>query len=151
MLRSTLILLSCATAYAQLSEKATWAAEAQNRYMVKPNITYGVQNNFETKLDVYQRRDTTGPQPTIIFIHGGGWTGGLGRLYRLRAWTGLSHRGRHADRRGGGGLLADLLSPLGLVTTAVTTITATRTTPPSTHLPQPPPRFGGGEPGHGGG
>jgi hypothetical protein len=60
MLRSTLILLSCITAYAQLSEKATWTAEAQNRYIVKANITYGLQNNFETKLDVYQRRDTTG-------------------------------------------------------------------------------------------
>lgn len=76
MLRATLILFSCAAAYAQLSEKATWAVEAQNRYIVKPNIVYGVQNNFETKLDIYQRRDTTGPQPTVIFIHGGGWTGG---------------------------------------------------------------------------
>jgi acetyl esterase/lipase len=75
MLKATLLLLSCA-AYGQFSEKATWATEAQNRYVIKPNITYGTQNNFETKLDVYQRRDTTGPQPTIIFIHGGGWTGG---------------------------------------------------------------------------
>jgi acetyl esterase/lipase len=76
MLRATLLLFSCAMVHAQLSEKATWATQAQNRYVIKPNITYGVQNNFETKLDVYQRRDTTGPQPTIIYIHGGGWTGG---------------------------------------------------------------------------
>jgi acetyl esterase/lipase len=76
MLRTTVFLLTAASLCAQLSEKATWAVEAQNRYIVKPNIVYGVQNNFETKLDVYQRRDTTGPQPTIIFIHGGGWTGG---------------------------------------------------------------------------
>ena len=75
MLKATLLLLSCA-AYGQFSEKATWATEAQSRYLIKPNITYGMQNNFETKLDVYQRRDTTGPQPTIIYIHGGGWTGG---------------------------------------------------------------------------
>jgi acetyl esterase/lipase len=75
MLKATFFLLSCA-AYGQLSEKAIWAAEAQNRYVIKPNITYGIQNNFETKLDVYQRRDTTGPQPTMIYIHGGGWTGG---------------------------------------------------------------------------
>jgi acetyl esterase/lipase len=76
MLKAMLLLLSCVTDYAQLSEKAAWAAQAQNRYIIKPNITYGMQNNFETKLDVYQRRDTTGPQPTIMFIHGGGWTGG---------------------------------------------------------------------------
>ncbi len=75
MLKATFFLLSCA-AYGQLSEKATWATEAQNRYVIKPNIIYGMQNNFETKLDVYQRRDLTGPQPTIIYIHGGGWTGG---------------------------------------------------------------------------
>jgi acetyl esterase/lipase len=76
MRKATLLLLSCACVYAQLSPQATWATEAQNRYTIKPNITYGIQNNFETKLDVYQRKDTTGPQPTIIYIHGGGWTGG---------------------------------------------------------------------------
>jgi acetyl esterase/lipase len=76
MLRTTLLLISCATVFAQWSDPATWATQAQNRYIIKPNITYGVQNNFETKLDVYQRRDATGPQPTIIYIHGGGWTGG---------------------------------------------------------------------------
>jgi acetyl esterase/lipase len=75
MLKATFFIFTCA-AYGQLSEKATWATEAQNRYVIKPNITYGMQNNFETKLDVYQRRDLTGPQPTIIYIHGGGWTGG---------------------------------------------------------------------------
>ena len=63
MRKTTLFLLAC-------------ASEAQARYLVKPNIVYGVQNNYETKLDVYQRGDTQGPQPTIIYIHGGGWTGG---------------------------------------------------------------------------
>jgi len=73
---ATLLLFCCAAVRAQLSQQATWAVEAQNHYAIKPNITYGVQNNFETKLDIYQRKDTTGPQPTIIYIHGGGWTGG---------------------------------------------------------------------------
>src|SRR5271166_5206471 len=76
IMKATLLLLSCAAAYAQFSEQATWATQAQNRYVIKPNITYGIQNNYETKLDVYQRRDATGPQPTIVYIHGGGWTGG---------------------------------------------------------------------------
>src|SRR5258707_12880988 len=77
MLKTTILLtLACAAAYAQLSPSATWAVQGTNRYVIKPNITYGVRNNFETKLDIYQRRDITSPQPTLIFIHGGGWTGG---------------------------------------------------------------------------
>ncbi|HEY3045277.1 MAG TPA: alpha/beta hydrolase [Vicinamibacterales bacterium] len=45
-------------------------------YRVTPNITYVTANNFEAKLDVYSRSDVTTPQPTMIWIHGGGWTGG---------------------------------------------------------------------------
>jgi len=63
-------------ALAQLSPQATWAAHATNQYQIYPNITYLTANNYEAKLDVYKRRDTTGPQSTLIWIHGGGWTGG---------------------------------------------------------------------------
>jgi len=70
------MVLVCSACFAQLSPSSIWAVESANRYAIRPNITYGVQNNFETKLDVYQRRDTTGPQPTLMFIHGGGWVGG---------------------------------------------------------------------------
>jgi acetyl esterase/lipase len=45
-------------------------------YRIAPNITYLTANNFEATLDVYARRDVTTPQPTLIWIHGGGWTGG---------------------------------------------------------------------------
>jgi acetyl esterase/lipase len=45
-------------------------------YRVVPNITYLTANNFDAKLDVYSRTDATTPQPTLIWIHGGGWTGG---------------------------------------------------------------------------
>ena len=63
-------------AHAQLSPTATWAAHAANEYQMLPNITYLAANNYEAKLDVYKRRDGTGSQPTLIWIHGGGWTGG---------------------------------------------------------------------------
>ena len=33
-------------------------------------------NNYESKLDLYERRDATSPQATVIYIHGGGWTAG---------------------------------------------------------------------------
>src|SRR5437667_9848347 len=45
-------------------------------YHVTANITYLTANNYEAKLDVYARSDATTPQPTMIWIHGGGWTGG---------------------------------------------------------------------------
>src|SRR5213593_2485728 len=70
------MVLVCSACFAQLSPSSIWAVESANRYLIRPNITYGVRNNFETKLDIYQRKDTTGPQPTLMFIHGGGWTGG---------------------------------------------------------------------------
>jgi acetyl esterase/lipase len=62
-------------ALAQLSPAATWAAHAANEYQVYPNLTYLVANNYQAKLDIYKRRDVA-PQPTLIWIHGGGWTGG---------------------------------------------------------------------------
>src|SRR5271170_3466455 len=71
-----LLLVSVIPAVAQLSPTATWATHAANEYQAFPNITYLTANNYEAKLDVYKRRDANGPQPTLIWIHGGGWTGG---------------------------------------------------------------------------
>jgi acetyl esterase/lipase len=62
--------------WAQLSAPAEWATHATNEYQVFPNVTYLVASNWEAKLDIYKRRDTTGPQPTLIFFHGGGWVQG---------------------------------------------------------------------------
>ena len=45
-------------------------------YRVTPNITYQTANNWDAKLDVYQPSGVTTPSPTIMYIHGGGWTGG---------------------------------------------------------------------------
>lgn len=47
-----------------------------NQYQATPNVTYLVQNNYESKLDVYRRRDVQTPLPTLVYIHGGGWVGG---------------------------------------------------------------------------
>ena len=53
-----------------------YSTSISTAYRVTPNITYLTANNFEAKLDVYARSDVTTPQPTMIWIHGGGWTGG---------------------------------------------------------------------------
>lgn len=90
MLRKLIVTatLLCLAASAQLSDRATWAAQAVNQYQVTPNITYLTANNYEAKLDIYQRRDATGPQPALIYIHGGGWVGGSkeASLMSLMPW-----------------------------------------------------------------
>jgi acetyl esterase/lipase len=65
-----------------------WAARAVSQYRDFPDITYLTANNYEAKLDVYRRKDLTAPQPTLIYIHGGGWTGGSKSsvLYALVPW-----------------------------------------------------------------
>src|SRR5262245_62301491 len=62
--------------FAQLPPSADYAVHAANRYQVFPNLTYLTASNFEAKLDIYKRRDTTGPQPTVIYMHGGFWAAG---------------------------------------------------------------------------
>jgi len=62
-------------AFAQLPPAADWAAHAQNEYQVFPNITYLTASGYESKLDIYQRRDMAA-HPTLIFFHGGGWVRG---------------------------------------------------------------------------
>ena len=63
-------------AHAQLPPTALWAAHGENEFQMSPNLTYLTANNYEAKLDIYKRRDVAAPQPTLIWIHGGGWVGG---------------------------------------------------------------------------
>jgi acetyl esterase/lipase len=42
-----------------------------------PNVTYLTSSNYESKLDLYVTRTADKPLPTLIWIHGGGWTGGV--------------------------------------------------------------------------
>jgi acetyl esterase/lipase len=54
-----------------------WAALSGISYRAIPNLVYKVANNYEAKLDLYLPRDESQrPYPTMIYIHGGGWTGG---------------------------------------------------------------------------
>lgn len=71
-----LAVASIPSAIAQLSPAASWATHSANEYQVFPNLTYLTASNYDLKLDIYKRRDATGPQPTLIFIHGGGWVAG---------------------------------------------------------------------------
>jgi len=70
-----LFFLATTLALAQLPPAADWAVHAQNEYQVFPNITYLTASGYESKLDIYQRRDS-GTHPTLIYFHGGGWIRG---------------------------------------------------------------------------
>ncbi|MDX2033232.1 MAG: alpha/beta hydrolase [Blastocatellia bacterium] len=80
VLLSVAVALLCLPAYGQapLAGTAAWAAENTINYRVAPNITYLVANGYEAKLDVYTPRSASANAlaPTLIYIHGGGWTGG---------------------------------------------------------------------------
>jgi acetyl esterase/lipase len=75
--------LSASQAAAQTST-AAWAANVANDYRVATGITYLTASNWEAKLDVYTPRGE-GPHPTVLHIHGGGWTGGSRESVVLRA------------------------------------------------------------------
>jgi acetyl esterase/lipase len=75
--------LAAASAAAQTPTSA-WAAVIANDYQVTPGITYLTASNWEAKLDVYTPRGS-GPHPTVLHIHGGGWTGGSRESVILRA------------------------------------------------------------------
>ena len=57
----------------QLGEAARSAVLISTNYEVLPNITYGIANNYELKLDVYCRTTAKAPTPVVMLIHGGGW------------------------------------------------------------------------------
>jgi acetyl esterase/lipase len=61
---------------AQLPESAASAVRLSTDYTVESNITYLTANNWEAKLDVYQPRGLKAPNPTLVYIHGGGWVSG---------------------------------------------------------------------------
>ena len=80
--------LNAQTAFSQLSPSAAWATHAANEYQIFPNVTYLTASNVELKLDVYQRRGMTSPQPTVIYMHGGFWVAGAkeGATMALMPW-----------------------------------------------------------------
>ena len=69
-----ILLLFCANfIYAQNQPTTPFAAEGGATYWVQPDIVYGAANNTPLKLDVWYQHDVKTPQPTLVYIHGGGW------------------------------------------------------------------------------
>ena len=68
-------LLLAAAASAQ-DTPLVWASRLESSFRIVPNITYLTASGFDAKLDLYVTRTPEKPLPTLIWIHGGGWTGG---------------------------------------------------------------------------
>lgn len=81
---SLVIILLPHLVWGQRTESADWAADIANRYRIVPNITYLTANNYEAKLDLYLPRNLTEPNPTLVYIHGGGWVQGSKEVSTLR-------------------------------------------------------------------
>ena len=74
-LMSCLGLVTPQLADAQDTEATTRFVEVAGGYRLVPNITYLRAGGLDLTLDLYQARGG-GPTPTLIYIHGGGWTNG---------------------------------------------------------------------------
>src|SRR5919201_2813081 len=68
--------LGVTSAAAAQESPLPWAARMENSYRIVPNVTYLTASNWEAKVDLYVTRTPDKPLPTMIYIHGGGWTGG---------------------------------------------------------------------------
>lgn len=78
--------------------------EVANGYRLIPNVTYLRAGGQDLKLDVYQPRGLSAPNPTLIYYHGGGWTNGSKEgsaltflPYLEMGWTVVNVAYRQAD------------------------------------------------------
>jgi len=62
-----------ASAQRPAGDAASFAAYVGTGYRVIPNITYITASGVELKLDFYRPAQASGPLPTAIFMHGGGY------------------------------------------------------------------------------
>ncbi len=58
---------------AQNQPSTSFTTDIGARYWVQPDIVYGSANNTSLKLDIWYQHDVKRPQPTLVYIHGGGW------------------------------------------------------------------------------
>ena len=63
-------------ASAQAVDAPTRFVQVANSYSLTPNITYLRAGGVDLKLDVYRPTGVTDSAPTLMYMHGGGWTSG---------------------------------------------------------------------------
>ena len=63
-------------AAAQGGDAAAAFVRVATSYQLTPNVVYHRADGRDLTLDVYRPRGASGPTPTLMYIHGGGWTNG---------------------------------------------------------------------------
>ena len=83
-----LLTVFAATGRAQAPAQPSWAVQAASSYQTAANVTYLTASNVESKMDIYWRRGTPAPQPTLVYYHGGFWVAGNkeGAVMTLLPW-----------------------------------------------------------------
>ncbi len=107
------------SAFAQLSATTAFLAHVSNEYRVVPDVTYLAASGGENTADLYLPRNTDGPTPVLMYIHGGGWVGGnkeanVLRLlpYLERGWAVVNVQYRLARVEGAPAAVEDCLCAL---------------------------------------
>ncbi|MGC3966096.1 MAG: alpha/beta hydrolase [Pirellulales bacterium] len=85
------------TAEEQAKARAEWLAKAREKVDVRLDVPYAGNDNPRQQLDIYLPKDASAgkPLPVVLFIHGGGWSGGDRKGYIANA-SGLAASGKFA-------------------------------------------------------
>jgi len=84
-LLTALLMASCASTpaaptaaptLASVPEPTPTASAGATREPVERGLTYCTADGVPLRADVYHARSASGPAPLVLFLHGGGWTGG---------------------------------------------------------------------------
>jgi acetyl esterase/lipase len=73
---SGIFILCSLFAMGQQTPTDRWTETASFDYGITSDITYGVFQNVPVHLDVWRNLKATGPVPTLMYVHGGGWVMG---------------------------------------------------------------------------
>lgn len=102
-----ILILACGpSAKSQVNQSKAdhWSELASFHYGIDADIAYGVFNNTPVHLDVWENHSASGPVPTLVYFHGGGWVfgakGGAPNLflpYIERGWDVVNVEYRMAD------------------------------------------------------
>jgi hypothetical protein len=71
-----LLLANAAIQALPAKDAGAFPEDAGNKYWIRPDVVYGVENGHENKLDVIYPHNATAAVPAVIYIHGGGWVFG---------------------------------------------------------------------------
>lgn len=75
-LAATIVPGAPAAVGAQTGDAAAAFVRVATGYSLTPNVTYHRAGGRDLTLDVYRPRGASEPTPTLVYVHGGGWTNG---------------------------------------------------------------------------